>query len=146
MKGDKIFLDTNIIIYAYDVGAGEKHNIAKKVFVELWDSGLGVISTQVLQEFFVNVTQKMPKTLDKRLTKDIVSDLLKWNVVVNDGESIVEAIEILLRYGYSFRDSLIIEAAMRGGATVLLSEDLSYGQVIHGVTIKNPFKTNPFPL
>jgi len=146
MKGDKVFLDTNIILYAYDLSAGEKHHIAKKIFVELWDSGLGVISTQVLQEFFVNVTQKIPKTLDKRLAKDIVSDLLKWDVVVNDGESIIEAIEILLRYGYSFWDSLIIEAAMRSGASVLLSEDLSHGQIIHGVTIKNPFKAEPFPL
>ncbi|MBW2005711.1 MAG: PIN domain-containing protein [Deltaproteobacteria bacterium] len=163
MKGDKVFLDTNIIIYAYDAHAGEKHRIAKKIFVELWDSGLGVISTQVLQEFFVNVTQKIPKILDKRLVKGIVSDLLKWDVVVNDGESVIEAIEILLRYDYSFWDSLIaieillrydysfwdsliIEAAIRSGAVVLLSEDLSHGQIIHGVTIKNPFKTEPLPL
>ena len=67
MEGDKVFLDTNIIMYAYDVSAGEKHEIAKKILVELWDSGLGVISTQVLQEFFVNVTQKIQKPLDKRL-------------------------------------------------------------------------------
>lgn len=146
MKGDKVFLDTNIIIYAYDLSAGEKHKKAKKIFVELWDSGLGVISTQVLQEFFVNVTQKIPKTLDKRLAKDIVSDLLKWDVVVNDGESIIEAIEILLRYGYSFWDSLIIEAAIRSDAIALLSEDLSHGQIINGLTIKNPFKTESFPL
>jgi predicted nucleic acid-binding protein len=144
MTGDKVFLDTNIIIYAYDASAGEKHHIAKKIFAELWDSGLGVVSTQVLQEFFVTITHKIPKTLDKRLAKDIVSDLLKWDVVVNDGESIIEAIEILLRYGYSFWDSLIIGAAIRGGAGVLLSEDLSHGQIIHGVTIKNPFKTEPF--
>jgi len=146
MTGDKIFLDTNIILYAYDASAGEKHRIAKKIFVELWDSGLGVVSTQVLQEFFVTITQKIPKTLDKRLAKDIVSDLLKWDVVVNDGESIIEAIEILLRYGYSFWDSLIIEAAMRSSAAVLLSEDLSHGQIIHGVTIQNPFKNKPFSL
>ena len=141
MKGDKVFLDTNIIIYAYDLSAGEKHKKAKKIFVELWDSGLGVISTQVLQEFFVNVTQKIPKTLDKRLAKDIVSDLLKWDVVVNDGESILEAVEILFKYGYSFWDSLIIEAAMRSGSEVLLSEDLTHGQIINGLTINNPFKS-----
>ena len=141
MTGDKVFLDTNIIVYAYDVSAAEKHEIAKKIVLDLWDSGLGVISTQVLQEFFVTITQKIPKTLDKRLAKNIVSDLLKWDVVVNDGESIIEAIEILSRYGYSFWDSLIIEAAIISGAAVLLSEDLSHGQIIHGVTIKNPFKT-----
>jgi len=140
MEGDKVFLDTNIIMYAYDVSAGEKHEIAKKILVELWDSGLGVISTQVLQEFFVNVTQKIQKPLDKRLARDIISDLMKWDVVINDGESILEAVEILLRHGYSFWDSLIIEAAIRSGAVALLSEDLADGQIINGVTVKNPFK------
>jgi predicted nucleic acid-binding protein len=141
MADRKIFLDTNIIIYAYDVSAGDKHEIARKIMVDLWDSGLGVISTQVLQEFFVNITQKIPKPLDKRLTKDILSDLLKWDVVVNDGESILEAVEILLKYGYSFWDSLIIEAAIRSGSEVLLSEDLTHGQKINGLTINNPFKS-----
>lgn len=142
MRGDKVFLDTNIILYAYDISAGEKHQISKKIVLDLWDSGLGVISTQVLQEFFVNVTQKIPKPLDKKLARDIVSDFLKWNVVINDGESILEAVEILLRYGYSFWDSLIIEAAIRGGAGALLSEGLTHGQTINGVAIENPFQTN----
>jgi predicted nucleic acid-binding protein len=141
MTVQKVFLDTNIIIYAYDVSAGDKHVVASKIMLDLWDSGLGVISTQVLQEFFVNVTQKIPKPLDKRLAKDILSDLLKWDVVVNDGESILEAVEILFQYGYSFRDSLIIEAAMRSGSELLLSEDLTHGQIINGLTINNPFKS-----
>ena len=71
MEGDKVFLDTNIIIYAYDLSAGEKHKKAKNILLELWDSGLGVISTQVLQEFFVNVTQKIPKSLDIKQARDI---------------------------------------------------------------------------
>jgi len=142
MAGDKVFLDTNIIVYAYDVSAAEKHEIAKKIVLDLWDSGLGVISTQVLQEFFVTITQKIPKPMDKRVARDIVSDLLKWEVVVNDGESILEAAEILFQYGYSFWDSLIIAAAMKSGAEALLSENLAHGQTIDGVTIKNPFQTD----
>jgi len=142
MTGDKVFLDTNIIVYAYDVSAAEKHEIAKKIVLDLWDSGLGVISTQVLQEFFVTITQKIPKPMDKRVARDIVSDLLKWEVVVNDGESILEAAEILFQYGYSFWDSLIIAAAMKSGAEALLSENLAHGQTIDGVTIKNPFQTD----
>jgi len=94
MKGDKTFLDTNVIIYAYDASAGRKHEIAKQIVMDLWASGLGVVSTQVLQEFFVNVTRKIPKPLDVTLAKDIVADFLKWTVVVNDGESILGAIEI----------------------------------------------------
>ena len=139
MTEDKVFLDTNIIIYAYDLTAGEKHKIAKKIVLDLWNSGLGIISTQVLQEFFVIATQKIPKSLDIKIAKEIMRDLLKWNVVANDGESILEAVNILLRYHYSFWDSMIIEAAVKSGAGMLLTEDLSDGQIISGVTIKNPF-------
>ena len=139
MTEDKVFLDTNIIIYAYDLTAGEKHKIAKKIVLDLWNSGLGIISTQVLQEFFVIATQKIPKPLDIKIAKEIMRDLLKWNVVANDGESILEAVNILLRYHYSFWDSMIIEAAVKSGAGMLLTEDLSDGQIISGVTIKNPF-------
>ena len=139
MPDDKAFIDTNIIIYAYDATAGKKNETARIIITDLWDSGLGVISTQVLQEFFVNVVQKIPKPVDKQQAKEIVKDFLKWNVVVNTGDSIVDAIDICLRFEYSFWDSMIIEAAIKGGATVLISEDLQDGQVISGVTIKNPF-------
>jgi predicted nucleic acid-binding protein len=139
MPEDRIFIDTNIIIYAYDVTAGKKHKTAGIILVDLWNSGLGVISTQVLQEFFVNVVQKIPKPISKQQAKEIVRDLLKWQVVINTGDSIIEAIDICSKPGYSFWDSMIIEAAIKGGAAVLLSEDLQDGQVIGGVTIKNPF-------
>ena len=139
MTGNKIFLDTNIIIYAYDSTAGEKHKKANKIVADLWVSGLGIVSTQVLQEFFVNVTKKIPTPLSIKPAKEIVADLLKWDVVINDGESILESVELVLKYKYSFRDSMIIEAAIKGGAVLLLSEDLSDGQKIKGTTIKNPF-------
>jgi predicted nucleic acid-binding protein len=140
MSEDKIFIDTNIIIYAYDVTAGNKHKVARNILTELWNSGMGVISTQVLQEFFVNAIQKIPRPIDKKLAKEIVRDFLKWNVVVSNGDSILDAIDICVKYGYSFWDSMIIEAAIKGGAAVLMSEDLQDGQVISGVIIRNPFK------
>ncbi len=140
MPEDKIFLDTNVIIYAYDVSAGEKNKKATNILIDLWNSGLGVISTQVLQEFFFTITKKIPKPLDIKSAKKIVNDFLKWNLVVNDGESILDAIEIQLRYKYSFWDSLIIESAVKGRASFLFSEDLSDGQQIDGITIKNPFR------
>ncbi len=140
MPEDKTFIDTNIIIYAYDVTAGKKQKTAGNILTDLWNSGLGVISTQVLQEFFVNVVQKIPKPIDKQQAKEIVRDFLKWHVVVNTGDSIIEAIDICLKFGYSFWDSMIIEAAITGGAAVLISEDLQDGQVISGVTLRNPFK------
>ena len=139
MPGDKIFLDTNVLIYAYDVSAGKKHEMAKTILMDLWNSGRGILSIQVLQEFFVNITKKVSKPLDIKTAKDIIKDLLKWDVVMIDGESLLEAVEIHIRHQYSFWDSMILKAAQKGGAVLLLSEDLMHGQTIDGVTIKNPF-------
>ena len=139
MRDDRVFLDTNIITYAYDTSAGEKHKTANGILVDAWDSGNGVLSTQVLQEFFVSTTKKIQKPLDVNIARAIVSDLLAWDIVVNDGESVLKAIDVHHRYHYSFRDSMIIQAAIKGNAVFLLSEDLSDGQIIKGVTIKNPF-------
>lgn len=139
MKGGKVFLDTNIVVYAYDVSAGDKHRIAEDIVDGLWRSGVGIISVHVLTEFFVTVATKIPNPIDKDTAKEIVRDFLKWDVVVNDGESVLKAIDIHQRYQYSFWDSMIIQAAIKGNATVLLSEDLSDGQVINGLRIKNPF-------
>jgi len=74
-----------------------------------------------------------------KAAKQIINDLLSWDIVINDGDSILEAIELHSSHKYSFWDSLIIQAAIKGGASLLLSEDLSGGQSIRGVTIKNPF-------
>ena len=140
MQDDKIFIDTNIIIYAFDVTAGKKHEIAKKILVDLWDSGRGIISTQVLQEFYVNAVQKIPRPISKDQAKEIICDFLRWQIVINTGNSIVGAIDISSRYGFSFWDALIIEAALSGNADLLLSEDLQDGQNINGLIIQNPFK------
>lgn len=139
MPEDRVFVDTNVLIYAHDVSAGIKHDKAKEIIADLWGSGSGLLSMQVLQEFFVGVTGKIPKPLDVEKAREIVEYLLRWEVVVNDGESILKAIDIVQRYRYSFWDSMIIQAAIRGNATLLMSEDLSGGQVINGVRIKNPF-------
>lgn len=139
MSDKKVFIDSNILVYAYDTSAGKKRTIARDIIVGLWDSGLGVVSTQVLQEFFVLATRKIPAPLDGKTAKEIVADLLKWSVVVNDGDSILNAIEIHAKKNYSFREALIIDSAVRGGAHTLLSEDLSHGHVVYGVSIHNPF-------
>lgn len=140
MNGGRVFVDTNIVVYAYDRDAKEKHNISANILKDLWHSGLGVISTQVLQEFFVIITKRITNPLDLKTAKEIIGDLSVWDVIVNNVEVILQAIEIQERYKYFFWDSLIIASAIRGGAEVLLSEDLSDGQVIDGVELKNPFK------
>ena len=140
MRGGKTFVDTNILIYAYDSSAGEKHKTAATIVNDLWETGLGILSTQVLQEFFVNVTAKIPKPLNEGVAKGIVSDLLTWEIVVSDGQAILTGVDIHVKYKCSFWDALIIEAAIRSGSHLLLSEDLSEGQIIEGVTIRNPFR------
>lgn len=140
MTGDKVFLDTNIVVYAYDISAGKKHDVAANLMIDLWNTGLGVISTQVLQEFFVTVTKKIPNPLSIRKAKEIIKDLLTWDVVIPNGDTILSSIDITTRYKYSFWDSLIITTAIESGASVLLTEDLSDGQTIKGLKIRNPFR------
>ncbi len=143
MPDAKVFVDTNVLVYAYDVSAGAKHHAAVAVMHDLWDSGHGITSMQVLQEFFVNVTGKIAKPLDIMTVREIVRDFLKWNPVVIDGELIVDAIDIHAAHKYSFWDSLILAAAIEGGAGTLLSEDLSDRHKIKSIVIKNPFKQRP---
>ena len=140
MKGDRIFVDTNILVYAYDRSAGEKYKKAVGIMENLWDSYNGIISSQVLQEFFVCVTKKIVKPLDAFTTREIVKDLLKWKTIIVDGGIILDAIDIHSQYRYSFWDSVIIASAIEGGAGIILSEDFSDKQVIKGIVIKNPFQ------
>ncbi|MBI5212813.1 MAG: PIN domain-containing protein [Nitrospirae bacterium] len=140
MNGDKVFVDTNVIVYAYDIDAGSKHQIAVNIMKDLWRSGLGMLSIQNMQEFFVIVTGKIKTPIDVSTAKEIIKRLSKWDIVTNDMTTVLEAIELHERYKYSFWDSLIIAAAASGGATTILSEDLADGQRIKDITIKNPFK------
>ena len=139
MNGDKVFTDTNIVVCAYDSAAGRKHQIAATAMKDLWHSGLGLLSNQVLQEFFVTVTKKIASPLETGLAKRIIKNISKWDVVINDVDSILEAIDIQERYKFSFWDCMIIASALKGGATTILSEDLADGMKIESLWIKNPF-------
>ena len=135
---DRYFVDTNILMYAHDTAAGQKHRRAKVLVEELWETRAGVVSTQVLQELAVNLRRKAKKPLDAKATRDVVSDYLAWQVVVNGGASILEALDLETRYQVSFWDALIIQAAHAAGAEILYSEDLSDGQRYGTVRVRNP--------
>ena len=139
MPENRIFVDTNVLVYAYDISAGEKAKVAREILLGLWENGTGVISTQILQEFYVVVTRKIPSPMDARTARGIVEDLLLWEVIANDENSVLEAIDISIKYRISFRDSLVVQAAARSGATELLSEDLHPGKAAKGITVRNPF-------
>ena len=137
---DKYFVDTNILMYAHDTSAGDKHERAKALVEELWRDRAGVVSTQVLQELAVNLRRKAGNPLGAKATRDIVADYLTWQVVVNGGDSILEALELETRYQISFWDALVIQAAQSSGTRVLYSEDLSDGQLYGPVRVINPLK------
>jgi predicted nucleic acid-binding protein len=139
MRENSIFVDTNIIVYAYDVSAGEKHSRSLEIMKDLWSTGRGIISTQVLQEFFVTVTRKIAKPLSAVVAKEIVKDFFKWKTVIVGEETILDAIDIHLEHKYSFWDSVIIASAIEAGVGELLSEDLSDKTKIKGIFIKNPY-------
>jgi predicted nucleic acid-binding protein len=139
MKDEKTFLDTNILVYAHDKTSGRKHKISRGIVMDLWNTGSGILSVQVLQELYIILTKKIPVLVKPAIAKEIISSLSKWELVINDADSILSAIEIQQKYRYSFWDSLIIDAAIRGGATILFSEDMKDGDIIKNVTIRNPF-------
>jgi predicted nucleic acid-binding protein len=137
---DKYFVDTNILLYAHDTSAGAKHERARTLIEELWRDRSGVVSTQVLQELSVNLRRKARRPLDVKATREIVADYLTWQVIVNGGESILEALDLEARYQISFWDALVVQAAQASGAEVLYSEDLSDGQMYGSVRVVNPLQ------
>ena len=135
----KVFVDTNVLVYAYDRGAGSRHERAQSLLEKLWKEGNGIVSTQVLQEFYFNVRRKAKRPVSIEQARSLISDYLSWDPIVNDGATMLEAIDVEQRYQLSFWDSLIVAAAQKGGASVLFSEDFNHGQKFGSVVVQNPF-------
>jgi len=137
---DKIFVDTNILIYAHDKDAGEKHSAALAILNDLWEKRTGVLSNQVLQEFYLGVTRKILKPIDKSEAREILRAYICWSIKEISPASIIRATEIEEKYLISFWDALVIVAAYEAKCGKILTEDLNSGQIIEGVLIENPFK------
>ena len=135
---DKSFVDSNVLIYAYDADAGVKRTAAAAVLRELWDRRSGVLSTQVLHEFYVNVTRKIAAPLSKSSARAVVDAYAPWCVNTTPAETSA-AFRIEDEARISFWDALIVAAARKAGAVRILSEDLNAGQTIAGIRIENPF-------
>lgn len=135
---DKAFVDTNVLIYAHDRDAGAKHEIAQKLLQELWEEQTGLLSIQVLQEFYVNVTRKIPSPLAKKSARAIVTNYLPWCANTTPAE-ISGAFQIEDEARISFWDALIISSALKRGASRILSEDLQAGRRVAGILVVNPF-------
>lgn len=134
----KSFIDTNVLLYAYDSDAGNKHLAAKALLEELWTARSGVLSTQVLQEFYVNVTRKIAKPLARAVARTIVDTYAVWCVDITLAD-IDAAFRIEDQASINFWDALICATALKSGAERIVSEGLNAEQKIAGVRIENPF-------
>lgn len=134
------FVDSNILIYAHDLDAGVKRERAVAKLRELWESGNGRLSVQVLQEFYVNVTQKLAAPLAHSMAREVIKTYGVWIRHATTAETVARATEISDLARISFWDALIVASAEEVDADELLSEDLGDGQAIAGIKVVNPLK------
>ena len=139
-----IFVDTNVFIYALDDADLKKRDAARAWRSELWKSRRGRISFQVLQEFYVKVTQKWPRA--RQGAQSEVRDLLAWKPVTVDEGLLERAWNLQDRYKLSFWDALIVAAAKAAACRYLLTEDLQADQDLEGVVVVDPFLRDPAAL
>ena len=137
MTAGKVFLDTNVLVYAQDQDAPKKRKRSRDLIAAVVASGTGVISTQVLQEFYVTATRKMG--VAPLAAKTVVQSFRIFEVLQISPELIEQAIDRSVLSQLSFWDALIVSASASSGCTTIYSEDLNAGQLIDGVRIVNPF-------
>ncbi|MBZ5499174.1 MAG: PIN domain-containing protein [Acidobacteriia bacterium] len=136
MGVDQIFVDTNILVYAYDIDAGEKHQIARDKISALWHRDLlPSISVQVLQEFYVNLIRKK---IAAPVARETVTNYLEWGVIDNDRFLFIEGLRWKEKWNLSHWDALILAAARKAKAKAVWSEDLISGHEYDGIVVVNP--------
>jgi predicted nucleic acid-binding protein len=133
---DRVFLDTNILLYAQDAGSPEKHLRSRDVIARLAESGDGVISTQVMQEFYASATRKLG--IQPLAAKAVLKTFTVFEIVHVSTDLIHDAIDCSVLNALSFWDALIVAAAAAAGCPTLYTEDLNNGQIILGVRVENP--------
>jgi len=131
------FFDTNVLIYADDKAAPAKQRRALDLVAEHRRAGTGVVSLQVLQEYFVTVTRKL--IVEPRIARRKVELLAEFDVAAPELADILAAIDLHRLHGLSFWDALIVRSAKQAGCSVLLTEDFQHQREMEGVRIVNPF-------
>ena len=132
------FFDTNMLIYAIDEEEPRKLAVAERLVEEYLVQGEGMISVQVLREFY-NVSRRLKRAVSDEKAMEMVRYFSAFNTLSEDFGTVLQAIRLSREYMLSFWDALIVESALRGGADRLLTEDLQHEQVIEGLRIENPF-------
>lgn len=131
------FIDTNVLVYADDSDAGAKQKIAIELIAQHRRGGTGVLSIQVLQEYFVTATKRLH--IDPGIVRRKVELLAEFDVVAPGVDDILAAIDLHRLRGFSFWDALVVQSARQSGCSTLLSEDMQNERQIDGVRIVNPF-------
>jgi predicted nucleic acid-binding protein len=133
------FIDTNILVYAYDSSARRKHTAAARLVEQCWENEDGCISIQVLHEFYITVTQKIARPLEYQHARQFIADLAHWHVHTPEAEDVLQAIDIRMKYQLSFWDAMALHSAAKMGCVQFVSEDLSHGEIYGTVQVINPF-------
>lgn len=133
------FVDTNILVYAYDRSAGVKSDRARELIAGLWRSGQGCLSLQVLQELFVTITRKVAKPMPAAGAASLIEDLSQWTLHEPVRADVLAAIDLHRRKRISFWDALILQSAHHLRCRTIWSEDLNAGQVFGAIRVRNPF-------
>ena len=136
---DRIFVDTSVLVHAHDLDSGLKRAIAEHVLKQLWQDETGVLSTQVLQEFYGALTGGIASPVPRRAARELIHAYSAWPVIALDAADVLAASDFEERHRVSFRDALIVAAARKSGATLLLSDVLQPHRAITGLELQNPF-------
>jgi len=142
----KVFVDTNVLVYSRDSTESEKQRQALDWVKHLWSAHNGRLSFQVLQEFYVTVTERLDPGMDRSSARSDIHSLLAWNPLPVDARVIEAAWMVQDRFPLSWWDALIVGAAHAADCRYLLSEDLQDGQDFGTLRVINPFRTSPASL
>lgn len=135
----RYFVDSNVLVYSRDPVDSGKQARARDWLAYLWHRQEGLLSTQVLSEFYVTLTRASGDPAVAAAARADVRELMSWSPLPVDHRMVEAAWEVQDRFGFSWWDSLIVAAAHRGGCEVLLTEDLQHGQQLDGLRVVNPF-------
>lgn len=141
-----VFVDANVLIYTFDSSHKQKNQLASEWLDYLWTSALGRLSFQVLNEFYVNVTQKLKPGIPKLVAQNEFRKYYAWNPLTTNEVLIETAWTAQAKYQLSWWDALIFAAARVSKCEILLTEDFQTGQTLDGVEIISPFVTKPLKL
>lgn len=133
------FVDATVLVHAHDRTERERRSIARQVLSKLWGTGTGALSTQVLQEFYTAATGTIRQPLRPAIARTTVARYSTWRTVDTDPLLIISAARAVEEHSIAFRSALILEAALRCDAHLLLSEDLPPGRRFGSLTVRNPF-------